>query len=280
MSGAPYGYRYMRKTDEAPAAYVRRVYEMYNGTGLSIGEVTRRINTEGIPTRKVSARWERATVWRCCATPPIAVSRVSARARFFFSTRVIRPLRRRGVTTPSMTQAQRRRGKSGSRSPCSSVSERASPVPRSFSGDKYDLDGHYRAQCRAGLSSCQKCGYAFSDARRARAHARFTTISALAPIAERNWAALYVTPPSRRQDSRAADPSWASDRLLYRVALSAADHSFDRLHQESLSDETALSHIGPPSFRQLSEPMHLYSESCVRSCASSIARRRSHTSDS
>jgi site-specific DNA recombinase len=42
MSGAPYGYRYMRKPDEAPAAYVvhepeagvvRRVYEMYTVQG-------------------------------------------------------------------------------------------------------------------------------------------------------------------------------------------------------------------------------------------------------
>src|SRR5258707_84628 len=70
MSGAPYGYRYIRKTDEAPAAYtvfeaearvVRRVYEMYTMEGLSIGEITRRINAEGIPTRKASARWERST---------------------------------------------------------------------------------------------------------------------------------------------------------------------------------------------------------------------------
>ena len=43
LSGAPYGYRYIRKTDEAPAAYVveeaeaqvvRRVYEMYTVEGL------------------------------------------------------------------------------------------------------------------------------------------------------------------------------------------------------------------------------------------------------
>src|SRR5271154_3613340 len=49
MSNAPYGYRYIRKTDEAPAAYlvdeaeaqvVRRVYEMYTVDGLSIGEIT------------------------------------------------------------------------------------------------------------------------------------------------------------------------------------------------------------------------------------------------
>jgi len=44
MSGAPYGYRYIRKTDEAPAAYtvletearvVRRVYEMYTEEDLA-----------------------------------------------------------------------------------------------------------------------------------------------------------------------------------------------------------------------------------------------------
>src|SRR6266404_3789386 len=65
MSGAPYGYRYIRKSEEAPAAYavieaearvVQRVFEMYTVEGLSIGEMTRRINAEGIPTRKASAR--------------------------------------------------------------------------------------------------------------------------------------------------------------------------------------------------------------------------------
>jgi len=72
MSGAPYGYRYIRKTDEAPAAYavveaearvVQRIYEMYTVEGISLGEITRRINAEGIPTRKASSRWERSTVW-------------------------------------------------------------------------------------------------------------------------------------------------------------------------------------------------------------------------
>src|SRR5258707_6002979 len=57
MSGAPYGYRYMRKTEEAPAAYavfdaearvVQRIYEMYTVEGLSIGEITRRSKPEAI----------------------------------------------------------------------------------------------------------------------------------------------------------------------------------------------------------------------------------------
>ena len=55
LSGAPYGYRYIRKTDEAPAAYivyeaearvVQRIYEMYTVQGFSIGEITRRLNGE------------------------------------------------------------------------------------------------------------------------------------------------------------------------------------------------------------------------------------------
>lgn len=90
LSGAPYGYRYIRKTDEAPASYVvvdaearvvQRVYEMYTAEALSIGEITRRLNAEGIPTRKHSARWERSVVWAMlrCAIPPIAAPPVSAR---------------------------------------------------------------------------------------------------------------------------------------------------------------------------------------------------------
>lgn len=58
LSGAPYGYCYIRKTDEAPASYlvmdaearvVQRVYEMYTVEGLSMGEITRRLNAEGDP---------------------------------------------------------------------------------------------------------------------------------------------------------------------------------------------------------------------------------------
>ena len=72
MSGAPYGYRYIRKSEDAPASYamieaearvVQRVYELYTVRGLSIGAIARQLNEEGVPTRKRSARWERSVVW-------------------------------------------------------------------------------------------------------------------------------------------------------------------------------------------------------------------------
>ena len=116
MSGAPYGYRYIRKTDEAPAAYVvdeaearivRRVYEMYTVEGLSIGEITRRLNAERIPTRKIS-RWERSVVWGVLRNPAYRGVACFGKTRVSARMRVMRPQRRRGSTTPSTTAGHER----------------------------------------------------------------------------------------------------------------------------------------------------------------------------
>ena len=78
LSGAPYGYRYIRKTDEhagfyeiieAEADVVRQAYAWYTREGLSIGEVTRRLNERGVPTQKRHAQWERSTVWAMLRNP-------------------------------------------------------------------------------------------------------------------------------------------------------------------------------------------------------------------
>src|SRR6267143_6352414 len=78
LSGAPYGYRYIRKSDEAPAAYavietearvVRHVYERYTVAGWSIGAITRWLNEHGVATRKPGTRWERSVVWAVLRNP-------------------------------------------------------------------------------------------------------------------------------------------------------------------------------------------------------------------
>jgi site-specific DNA recombinase len=174
MSGAPYGYRYMRKTEEAPAAYtvleaeacvVQRIYEMYTVEGLSIGEITRRINAEGIPTRKASARWERSTVWAVLRNPAYRGLACFGKTRASSRTRVIRPQRRRGVITPSMTAGHER--------PREEWIE--IPVPALVSEDSFARaqelleQNKIRSRRRTiepsivqGLVSCQKCGYAFA----------------------------------------------------------------------------------------------------------------------
>src|SRR6266849_6528197 len=174
MSGAPYGYRYIRKTDEAPAAYtvleaegrvVQRIYEMYTVEGLSIGEMTRRINAEGIPTRKASARWERSTVWAILRNSAYRGFACFGKTRVSARTRVLRPLRRRGVITPSTTAGHER--------PREEWIE--IPVPALVSEDRFARaqellqENKIRSRRRTiepsvvqGLVSCQKCGYAFS----------------------------------------------------------------------------------------------------------------------
>jgi site-specific DNA recombinase len=78
LSGAPYGYRYVKKTDASSAYYevledeagvVRRVYDLYTQRQESIGSVTRTLNEERIPTRSGDSRWDRSMVWAMLRNP-------------------------------------------------------------------------------------------------------------------------------------------------------------------------------------------------------------------
>jgi site-specific DNA recombinase len=78
LSGAPYGYRYVRKTEDRAAYYeiietqaevVRQVFDLYIAQALSIGAITRRLNELAVPTRKEQACWERSTIWAMLRNP-------------------------------------------------------------------------------------------------------------------------------------------------------------------------------------------------------------------
>ena len=175
---------------------MRRVYEMYTVKGLSIGEITRRINAEGIPTRKVSARWERSTVWAVLRNSAYRGVACFGKTRASSRTRVIRPQRRRGVTTPSMTAGHERPREEWIEIPVPALVSEASFARAQELLQENKIRSRRRTiepSVVQGLVSCQKCATPSHESRRARAHARFTTISALAPIAGENWAALYAT---------------------------------------------------------------------------------------
>jgi site-specific DNA recombinase len=173
MSGAPYGYRYIRKTDEAPAAYivdeaeahvVRRAYEMYTVEGLSIGEITRRLNAESIPPRK-SGRWERSVVWGVLRNSAYRGVACFGKTRVSGRMRVMRPQRGRGVTTPSTTAGHER-----PREEWIEIPVPALVTEESFARAQELLrENKVRSRRRTiapsvvqGLVSCAKCGYAFS----------------------------------------------------------------------------------------------------------------------
>jgi site-specific DNA recombinase len=149
--------------NEAEASIVRRVYEMYTVEGLSIAEITRRLNREGIPPRR-AGRWERSVVWGMlrnpayCGVACFGKTRLSAREQ-------MRPQRRRGRTTPSHTAGHQR--------PREEWIE--IPVPALVTEESFaraqELLYHNKIRSRRrtiapsvvqGIVGCAKCGYALS----------------------------------------------------------------------------------------------------------------------
>jgi len=174
MSGAPYGYRYQRKTDEAPAAYavieaearvVERVYAMYTVDGISIGAIVRRLNEEDVPTRRRCARWERSTVWAMLRNSAYRGVACFGKTRTAARSRVTRALRLRGGV-PKRNSA----GHERLRDEWIEI-----PVPALVTEERFARaqellqENKLRARRRTitpslvqGLVSCQKCGYALS----------------------------------------------------------------------------------------------------------------------
>ena len=105
LCGAPYGYRYVKKSYttaayyqvvEAEAEVVRTVFDWYTRTGLSIGAITRELNHRHIPTRSGNGRWERSTVWGILGNPAYHGRACFGKTGMRLRQRVTRPERQRG----------------------------------------------------------------------------------------------------------------------------------------------------------------------------------------
>jgi site-specific DNA recombinase len=172
LSGAPYGYRYVRKSDtsaayyqviESEAAAVRRVYEVYTQQGLSINAIARLLNEDHVPTRTETTRWERSTVWGILRNP-------AYRGRACFGKTELRPRQR-------ITRRLRKRQGLASRDSANHERPRQDwieiPVPGLISEETFALAQEQLEQNRRhsprrtiepsllqGMLVCERCGYA------------------------------------------------------------------------------------------------------------------------
>lgn len=173
LSGAPYGYRYRHKTDEhagyyeiieAEAQVVRDVYAYYAVEGLSIGEVTRRLNECFVPTKKQGSKWERSTVWAMLRNPAYQGTACFGKTQLAARTRTSnRTLRQRGGL-PARNSASRER-------PREQWIEIAVPAvieEQTFALAQERLASNKKLSARRtiepsilqGLVHCRHCGYA------------------------------------------------------------------------------------------------------------------------
>ncbi len=81
LSGAPFGYRYVRKSAHAGAGYeiiayeaalVTELFRRYADDGATIAELTRWLTEQGVPTRTGKSRWDRSVVWGMLRNPAYA----------------------------------------------------------------------------------------------------------------------------------------------------------------------------------------------------------------
>ena len=172
LSGAPYGYRYIKKSDtsaayyqvvEAEAEVVRMIFDRYTQAGLSIGAITRDLNQAHIPTRSGNGRWERSTVWGILRNPAYVGRACFGKTRLQERQRTTRRLRQRGIL-PARQSANHERP----RQEWIEISVPALVTEETFALAQEQLQKNKQFASRRtirptllqGLLVCQNCGYA------------------------------------------------------------------------------------------------------------------------
>ena len=172
LSGAPYGYRYVRKSEQAEAYYeviaaeaevVRMIFAAYTEQGLSIGAITRLLNQRQIPTRSGKARWERSTVWAMLRNPAYQGKACFGKTEACTRRRITRLLRQKN-RFPSRSGAHHERP----RSEWIEIAVPALVTEEAFAWAQERLEKNKQCSPRRtkeptllqGLLVCQQCGYA------------------------------------------------------------------------------------------------------------------------
>lgn len=173
LSGAPYGFRYVKKTEASASYYeiieqeaevVRKVFELYTASGVSIGAISKNLNEHEIPTRKKTSRWERSTVWGMLRNPAYKGLACFGKTEIAPRQRITRPLRQRGGFSP--------RGCCNRERPRQEWIEIAVPAiisEETFALAEERLEQNKRFSTRRtieptllqGMLVCGECGYAY-----------------------------------------------------------------------------------------------------------------------
>ena len=119
LSGAPFGYRYVKKSENSAAYYevveseaqvVQMVFDIYTQQNQSINAIARMLNQRQIPTRTGAARWERSTVWGMLRNPAYRGRACFGKTEIRPRQRITRPLRQRqGMTSRNSANHERPR---------------------------------------------------------------------------------------------------------------------------------------------------------------------------
>ena len=118
LGGAPFGYRYVRKTPESGARYevvpheaalVTELFRRYADDGAAIAGLGRWLTAEGVATRTGKQRWDRSVIWGMLRNPAYAGTAVFGKTQVVHEPAGLnRTARLAGRTVPRQVRTQDR----------------------------------------------------------------------------------------------------------------------------------------------------------------------------
>lgn len=172
LSGAPYGYHYVKKSESSTAYYkvveseakvVRTVFDVYTQQNQSIYAIAQMLNEHQIPTRSGTARWGSVTVWGMLRNPAYCGRACFGKTELCPRQRITKRLRERnGLSNRNSASRER---------PCQDWIEIAVPALISeevFALAQEQLEKNKQHSRRRtieptllqGMLVCERCGYA------------------------------------------------------------------------------------------------------------------------
>jgi len=174
LSGAPYGYRYVRKTDTAEARYeineeqatvVRTIFQRYVEEHLSIGSLARWLTEQGIATATGKSRWDRSTLWGILRNPAYCGRAAFAKTmRSDNQPRLTRPARLRGEKFSHRAGSRERPREQWIEIPVPAI---VPPLIFELAAVRLQDNKHFAARrtrepsLLQGLVVCASCGYGY-----------------------------------------------------------------------------------------------------------------------
>src|SRR5690348_9323071 len=174
LSGAPFGYRYLRKTPQSAARYeitgheaalVRELFRRYAGDGATIADLARWLAAAGAVTRTGKHRWDRSVIWGMLRNPACAGRAVFGKTQAIHAQPGLNRIARlQGRTTPRPVKTVDRPREEWTEIPVPAIVDEdtfARGQQRLADNKKFAARGSKAPSLLQGLAACSACGYGY-----------------------------------------------------------------------------------------------------------------------
>jgi site-specific DNA recombinase len=174
LGGAPFGYRYVRKTPDSGARYeviaheavlVAEMFRRYADDGATIADLARWLTAQGVPTRTGKRRWDRSVIWGMLRNPAYAGRAVFGKTQVIHQQPALnRVARLQGRTTPRAVKAVDRPREEWTEIPVPAIVDEdtfARVGQRLADNKRFATRGSLAPSLLQGLAACSACGYGY-----------------------------------------------------------------------------------------------------------------------